>query len=98
MIEAIARYYERDNSNVHRGLHALSMRATQAYEGARERVARFIKAEIARRNLQKNRYGSDILSLVDKAFAEAQNIKSAGFDLAEARAEMARLHSNITKS
>ena len=49
-------------------------------------------------NLQKNRYGSDILRLVDKAFAEAQNIKSAGFDLAEARAEMARLHSNITKS
>lgn len=63
-----------------------------------ERVARFIKAEISRRNLQKNRYGYDILRLVDKAFAEAQNIKSAGFDLAEARAEMARLHSNITKS
>ena len=63
-----------------------------------ERVARFIKAEISRRNLQKNRYGSDILRLVDKAFAEAQNIKSAGFDLAEARAEMARLHSNLTKS
>lgn len=63
-----------------------------------ERVARFIKSEISRRNLQKNRYGSDILSLVDKAFAEAQNIKSAGFDLAEARAEMARLHSNMTKS
>ena len=63
-----------------------------------ERVARFIKAEISRRNLQKNRYGSDILRLVDKAFAEAQNIKTAGFDLAEARAEMARLHSNITKS
>jgi hypothetical protein len=35
---------------------------------------------------------------VDKAFSEAQNIKSAGFDLAEARAEMARLHSNMTKS
>ncbi len=63
-----------------------------------ERVARFIKAEISRRNLQKNRYGSDILRLVDKAFAEAKNIKSAGFDLAEARAEMARLHSNMTKS
>jgi len=62
-----------------------------------ERVTRFIKAEISRRNLQKNRYGSDILRLVDKAFAEAENIKSAGFDLAEARAEMARLHSNITK-
>ena len=44
VIEAIARYYERDNSNVHRGLHALSMRATDAYEAARARVARFINA------------------------------------------------------
>ncbi|MFM8982534.1 MAG: hypothetical protein ACKOLA_06420 [Spartobacteria bacterium] len=60
-------------------------------------MACFIKAEISRRNLQKNRYGSDILRLVDKAFAEAENIKSAGFDLAAARAEMARLHSNMTK-
>lgn len=44
VIEAIAHYYERDNSNVHRGLHALSMRATDAYEAARARVARFINA------------------------------------------------------
>lgn len=44
VIEAIARYYERDNSNVHRGLHALSMRATDAYEAARVRVAKFINA------------------------------------------------------
>ncbi|MFZ9682292.1 MAG: aminotransferase class V-fold PLP-dependent enzyme, partial [Cephaloticoccus sp.] len=41
---ALVHYYERDNSNVHRGLHALSMRATDAYEGARARVARFIHA------------------------------------------------------
>ncbi len=44
VIEALVRYYERDNSNVHRGLHALSMRATDAYEGARARVAKFIGA------------------------------------------------------
>lgn len=44
VIEAIARYYERDNSNVHRGLHALSMRATDAYEAARARLAKFINA------------------------------------------------------
>jgi len=44
VIDALVRYYERDNSNVHRGLHALSMRATEAYEGARSRVARFINA------------------------------------------------------
>jgi cysteine desulfurase/selenocysteine lyase len=44
VIDALVRYYERDNSNVHRGLHALSMRATDAYEGARTRVAKFINA------------------------------------------------------
>ena len=44
VIDALVHYYERDNSNVHRGLHALSMRATDAYEGARARIARFINA------------------------------------------------------
>jgi len=44
VIEALSRFYERDNSNVHRGLHELSNRATTQYEEARERVARFIGA------------------------------------------------------
>lgn len=44
VIDALSRFYERDNANVHRGLHALSNRATEAYEGARARVARFINA------------------------------------------------------
>jgi cysteine desulfurase/selenocysteine lyase len=44
VIDALARYYERDNSNVHRGLHALSMRATDGFEAARARTARFINA------------------------------------------------------
>ncbi len=44
VIDALVRYYERDNANVHRGLHALSMRATDAYEGARTRVAKFLNA------------------------------------------------------
>jgi len=44
VIDAVSRFYERDNSNVHRGLHALSTRATDAYEGARARVAKFINA------------------------------------------------------
>ena len=44
VIDALSRFYERDNSNVHRGLHALSMRSTEAYEGARTRVAKFINA------------------------------------------------------
>jgi cysteine desulfurase/selenocysteine lyase len=44
VMRALDRFYELDNSNVHRGLHALSMRATDAYEGARGRVAAFIHA------------------------------------------------------
>jgi len=44
VIDALTHYYERDNSNVHRGLHALSMRATDGYEAARARAARFIDA------------------------------------------------------
>lgn len=44
VIDAIKTYYEHDNSNVHRGVHALSVRATQQYEVAREKVKRFINA------------------------------------------------------
>jgi cysteine desulfurase/selenocysteine lyase len=44
VIEALVRFYENDNANVHRGAHALSDRATAAYEGARETVRRFINA------------------------------------------------------
>jgi cysteine desulfurase / selenocysteine lyase len=44
VIEALRHYYEHDNSNVHRGIHALSYRATVAYEAARERLASFINA------------------------------------------------------
>ncbi|HLP26959.1 MAG TPA: cysteine desulfurase [Acidobacteriota bacterium] len=44
VIDALVHYYEKDNSNVHRGLHELSMRATDAYEGARAHVAKFINA------------------------------------------------------
>lgn len=44
VIDALVRYYERDNANVHRGLHELSNRATDAYEAARKKVAAFIGA------------------------------------------------------
>ena len=42
VLEAVDRYYEHDNANVHRGIHELSRRATEAYEGARKRVAGFV--------------------------------------------------------
>ncbi|MDK8182272.1 cysteine desulfurase [Paenibacillus sp. UMB4589-SE434] len=45
VIEAVKKYYEWDNSNVHRGVHTLGSRATDAYEGAREKVARFLHAK-----------------------------------------------------
>lgn len=44
VIDAIKHYYEFENSNVHRGVHTLGSRATDAYEGAREKVAKFINA------------------------------------------------------
>jgi len=47
VIDAISHYYEHDNSNVHRGAHTLAGRATDGYEGSREKVARFIGAESA---------------------------------------------------
>lgn len=45
VIETLKYYYEQDNANVHRGVHTLGSRATEAYEGARAKVARFIHAE-----------------------------------------------------
>ena len=45
VIEAIEKYYREINSNVHRGVHTLGTRATDAYEGAREKVRKFINAK-----------------------------------------------------
>jgi cysteine desulfurase/selenocysteine lyase len=44
VLDAVRRYYERDNSNVHRGIHELSNRATNAFEAGRVRAAQFIHA------------------------------------------------------
>lgn len=44
VIERIRHFYEHENSNIHRAAHELAARATDAYEGARERVRRFINA------------------------------------------------------
>ncbi|MFZ2279066.1 MAG: cysteine desulfurase [Prosthecobacter sp.] len=44
VIQTLSRYYERDNANVHRALHELSNRATEAFEASRKKVARFIGA------------------------------------------------------
>ncbi len=44
VIDAVSHYYEHDNANIHRGVHTLSMRATQEYENARARIAIFLGA------------------------------------------------------
>jgi len=47
VLEALRQYYERDNANVHRGIHELSNRATAAFEAARSRTAQFLHARSA---------------------------------------------------
>lgn len=47
VIQALVNYYERDNANVHRGIHELSNRSTRAFEAARARAAKFINARSA---------------------------------------------------
>src|SRR5260370_433271 len=48
VIEAITRYYETSNANVHRGVYRLREHATAAYEGAREKARAFLNAREAR--------------------------------------------------
>ena len=46
VIDALHRYYSAENSNIHRGVHYLSERATTVYEAAREKIRQFINAQI----------------------------------------------------
>ena len=48
VIDAVSKFYRADNANVHRGVHALSERATAAYEGARVKVQHFLGAAKAK--------------------------------------------------
>lgn len=74
VIDTLSRFYERDNSNVHRGLHALSMRATEGYEGARTRVAKFINAT-APEEIIFTRGTTESINLVAASWGDA-NLKS----------------------
>ncbi|MXZ76282.1 MAG: cysteine desulfurase [Gemmatimonadetes bacterium] len=66
VLDALDDYYTRLNANVHRGLHTLSEEATNAYEAARERVARFINAPA--RNLVFVRNTTEGINLVASAW------------------------------
>ncbi len=68
VIDAIRHYYESDNANVHRGLHALSERATNAYEGARDTVRAFLNAA-DRREVVFVRSATEGLNLIAQSWA-----------------------------
>jgi cysteine desulfurase/selenocysteine lyase len=63
VLDALQHYYQTDNANVHRGVHTLSARATDAYEGARDKVARFINAA-HREEIIYTRNASEAINLV----------------------------------
>lgn len=63
VLNAFRNYYEKDNANVHRGAHSLSARATEAYEGARDKVAQFINAA-SRNEIVYTRNASEAINLV----------------------------------
>ncbi|KAM3094512.1 SufS family cysteine desulfurase [Phormidesmis sp. 146-12] len=63
VLNAIQHYYENDNANVHRGVHTLSSRATDGYEGARDKVAAFINAA-SRQEIVYTRNASEAINLV----------------------------------
>jgi cysteine desulfurase/selenocysteine lyase len=69
-IEAVADYERRHHSNVHRGSHTLSAEATEAYEGARDIVARHIGAG-DRREVLFVRNATEALNLVARAWGDA---------------------------
>ncbi|MBC6118860.1 cysteine desulfurase [Listeria innocua] len=70
VIAALTHYYEFDNANVHRGVHTLAARATDAYESARAKVAKFIHArEVA--EIIFTRGTTSAINLVVDSYAEA---------------------------
>ena len=89
VIQALTEYYETYNSNVHRGVHTLSMEATDRYEEAREKVARFINAKTPE-SIIWTRNATESINLVAHSWAES-NI-SEGDEIVVTRLEH---HSNL---
>ncbi|MEE3237066.1 MAG: cysteine desulfurase [Pseudomonadota bacterium] len=71
VIDAIAGYERHDHANVHRGVHTLSHRATEAYERARDDVVRFINAS-SRSEIVFTRGTTEAINLVAQSFARPQ--------------------------
>jgi cysteine desulfurase / selenocysteine lyase len=71
VIDMLRRYYEQDNANVHRGVHALSVRATEAYELARRKVQNLIGAQWPE-EIVFVRGATEAINLVAHAFARTR--------------------------
>ena len=69
VIDTLVHYYTHDNSNVHRGVHALSERATTAYESVRDCIASYLNAE-DRRGVVFTRGATEALNLVASSYVE----------------------------
>src|ERR1051325_6444598 len=74
VIQALVNYYERDNANVHRGIHELSNRASNAYEATRARAAKFLNAR-SEDEIIFTRGTTESINLVAAAWA-SQNLKA----------------------
>jgi cysteine desulfurase/selenocysteine lyase len=70
VLDAMTRYYEEQNANVHRGVHELSERATAAYEGAREAVRAFFHAR-STASIVFTRNATESINLVARAWGDA---------------------------
>jgi len=68
VIAALDHYYSADNANIHRGVHTLSERATDAYEGARDRIKQFLNAA-DRREIVFVRGATEAINLVAQSYA-----------------------------
>ena len=71
VLEALQRYYTHDNANVHRGAHQLSARATEGFEGAREKVARFVGARRAA-EIVYTRNATEAINLVARSWGDSR--------------------------
>jgi cysteine desulfurase/selenocysteine lyase len=71
MLEAMTQFYETSYGNVHRGVYALAERSTEAFEGARDRIAKFVNAPSSR-ELIFTRNATESLNLVAYAYGLAR--------------------------
>lgn len=69
VIDAISHFYENDNSNIHRAAHTLAARATDAYEGAREKIRAFLNASSVK-EIVFVRGTTEGINLIAKTFGE----------------------------